>query len=720
MITEIKSKRIIEIKNGSIMYSIYVNDAGYLETVYLGRQIEILDYDAERNDIYHTITYWNVENNKEEVYADGFKFDAAPMELSSHALSDKRRSAIIIERQNGCYESDFHYVSYKTYRGIKPLAGMPHAHGDNCDTIEFLLKDNTSELYVKLFITVYDDKDIIVKNFEIENKGEPVKLLRAESMQLSLMSMDYSLVHFYGRWGRERAYTENPLHDGEQTVSSNLGRSSHIENPFVFLKSNGANSDYGEVIGFNLIYSGNFRFGVECREFFNASITYGINDEDFEWLLNTDESFVTPQAVISYSYNGVDKMSQNFHAFIKDNLITYRYDKEYKPVLFNSWEGCYFNFDTASIISYIDDALKIGTELFVLDDGWFGDRNDDYRALGDWYVNNKKIDMQRVIDHCHEKGIKFGIWFEPEMINPDSDLFRAHPEYSLKSADLSFRSLMRHQMHLDFSNPNAVDCIYAQMKAFLDKYRVDYIKWDYNRTIAEHYSETFRQGEVYHRVVLGYYSLIERIIRDYPDIMIEGCSSGGGRFDMGTLYYTPQIWTSDESNPARRVVISYNTSFGYPLSTMGTHVNDSKITSYKEKAILALFGTYGYEMNPNKLTESEIQELSEIAGIYKKYHKGVIAGGTLYHISPSGSSNMLVMQCVSRDKKTSLILVANKLAEQDYFRFIRVKGLAPDKKYKCNSDGAVNTGDYFMNVGINLSREWFSEFSFRLIILEEV
>lgn len=721
MIRYLNDKKVIELKNGSIMYSVYINSAGYLETVYFGKDINIYDYDQIRNDVTHSITYWNVEKDKECVYEDGFKFDSAPLELSSHALSDKRQSAIIVKKANGCFETDFIYQSHKIYNGILPIEG-PHAHGDTCETVEFLLKDATSELYVKLFITIYLDKDIIVKNMTIENHGEAVKLLRAQSMQLALPSMDYSLVHFYGRWGAERGYTESPLHDGTQMVSTNLGRSSHMENPFCYLKKSDANMNYGEVIGFNLIYSGNFCFRADCAEFRNVMISYGINDEDFEWALEKGQSFVTPQAVISYSYSGVDKMSQNFHKFIKDNLITYDKDKEYKPILFNSWEGCVFDFNTESIISYVDDACTIGTELFVLDDGWFGARSDDFRALGDWYVNKSKIDLHKVIAHCKEKGIKFGIWFEPEMINPDSDLFRAHPNYALKSANPDFISLIRHQRHLDFANPEVVENIYNQMKAFLEEYPVDYIKWDYNRTVGEHYSEILgdRQGEVYHRLVMGYYSLIGRIRAEYPDIMIEGCSSGGGRFDMGTLYYTPQIWTSDESNPARRMIINYNTSIGYPLSTMGTHVNNSTIASYKEKAILALFGTYGYEMNPNLLTDEEKAEINEIAIIYKKYHNSVVNNGTLYHIVSPNEGNLLIMQTVSKDKDASLILVTNKVNEQDKFRFVKLKGLDENALYKNSFDGSVNTGDYFMNVGLNLSREWMNEFSFKLIILEKI
>ena len=329
--------------------------------------------------------------------------------------------------------------------------------------------------------------------------------------------------------------------------------------------------------------------------------------------------------------------------------------------------------------------------------------------------------MKRVIDACHAKGVRFGIWFEPEMVNPDSDLFRAHPEYALGWGEDEL-SLMRHQLHLDFSNPAVVEAIYAQMSDFLQEYSVDYIKWDYNRTVAEHISRAYppeRQGEIYHRLVLGYYSLLGRLTREYPDIMFEGCSSGGGRFDMGTLYYCPQIWCSDESDPAQRMDIQFNTSLGYPLSAIASHVNDSKVAPYAAKAALALFGTYGYEMNPNVLTETEISDLAAHAELYRKYHRGVVEGGTLYHLRAPHEGNYMCMQCVSQDKSASLVLFMNKLKELEQFRFLKLRGLDAGKRYHNTLDGCVHTGEYSMRVGLNLSNGWLTEFSHKLILLTE-
>ena len=722
MIRYFRQERILALDNGSIGYAVYINDAGYLETLYFGGHLsDYSDFDCVRRaDEFDTPRY-RADEGKEAGYADGFKLDAAPLEVSPHGLADKRGAPIVVRGADSSFVTDLRYRSHRRIAGVPAVEGLPHAHG-NCETLDIVLEDRALHVRAHLYLTIFPDKDVLVKSFCIENAGrKPVQVTRAMSMQLDLPRSDYDLVHFHGRWGKERDYCCNRVTEGIQEVSSNLGRSSAEANPFVYLKERDAAADHGEVIGFNLIYSGNFKFRI-CKHFLGwLHITYGINDEDFEWQLAPGERFATPQAVIAYSAQGTDKMSQTFHRFIRENLMTYAKNEDYKPVLFNSWEGCLFNFDTQLILSYIDDACKIGTELFVLDDGWFGTRNTDETGLGDWTVNRDKIDLHRVMAHCRERGLKFGIWFEPEMVNPDSGLFRAHPEYALGWGRQEL-SLKRHQLHLDFSDPEVVENIYAQMKAFLDEYPVDYIKWDYNRTVAEHVSAAWppeRQGEIYHRLVLGYYSLIGRLTREYPHVMFEGCASGGGRFDMGTLYYCPQIWCSDESDPAQRIDIQFNTSLGYPLSCIGSHVNDSRVASYSAKAALALFGTYGYEMNPNRLTPEEMKELAAAADIYRKYHRDVIANGTLYHLCAPHEGNYMCMQCVSADRGASLVLFMNKLKEQDVFRFVRLKGLDEKKRYRNTLDEQVHTGEYYMRIGLNLSRYWPQEFSHRLILLTE-
>lgn len=727
MITFNKKTRIFHLTNQSISYYIYLNQEQRLEKLYFGPYLsEISNADAIRkaNVDNNSTQFYDDKDHQEKTFIDQFKSNYALLELSSHGVIDKRGAPIILRYKDGSRITEFLYVEHRINQGIQPLKDMPHAlDHDDAETLEILLKERNHQVFVKYFLTIYKDKDILVKNFEIINhEKEEVQIERAFSMQLDLPSMDYRLVHFSGRWAKERDYKVNDIVDGVQEVTSNYGRSSHEENPFVYLMEKNATMNHGEVIGFNMIYSGNFKWRSFTDYFHNLHITYGMNDEDFLWILKSNESFVTPQCVISYSSNGVDKMSQNFHAFIKVNLITYPYEKDYKPILFNSWEGCYFDFTTDSIVSYIDDAKKIGSELFVLDDGWFGRRDNDYDGLGDWYVNEKKVDLHRVIEHCHKQNMKFGIWFEPEMVNPLSDYYQNNPHCILKE-DNNPLTIARHQFHLDFSNPKVVDDIYEQMIKILDTYEIDYIKWDYNRVVYETYSYAYgkeRQGEIYHRLVLGYYSLLSRLIKRYPHIMFEGCASGGGRFDLGTLYYCPQIWCSDESDPIQRMFIQYNTSLGYPLSTMGAHANANPIASYQTKAQIALFGTYGYEMNPNRLSEKEMEELSEVAKIYKEYHQSVIENGTLYHISSPNETNFLGLQSVSQDQKSSLFLFMNLLKEGDCYRFVRLQGLDPEAYYWNSYDQQIFKGEYYLKVGINFSRDWFDEFRCLLIELKHV
>ena len=719
-----KEKRLFHIYNNSISYYIYLNYSNQLEKIYFGKKINIENIEAIRINPSDNWFHKYYDNNiKEELFSvDNYSPRSAFLEVGRHGLDDNRYSPIIIKKYNGITATNFTYIEHRIYKGYPIYDSMPYVHGDNIETIEFLLKDEYSDCYLKMNLSICLDKDIIFKNYEIINKGkDKVNLLRVMSMQLDLPHMEYDLHYFSGKWGKERGESIYSLNKGNFEVSSNYGRSSHEFNPFVYLTEKNANYEKGEVIGFNFLYSGNFKFHIETDFLEHAHIVYGINDYDFNWLLGNEETFITPQSIISYSYNGIDKMSQAFHRFIKENIITFTKDNQYKSILFNSWEGTMMDFNTGSILEYVDQAKNINAELFVLDDGWFGKRNDEWSSLGDWFVNKDKIDLKKVIDYVHSKGMKFGLWFEPEMISPKSELYLKHPEYALGYGRLK-QSILRHQFMLDLTSDEVVDCIYNQMVEILDNYQIDYIKWDHNRDIKEHYSQFLdsdRQGEVFHRIVLGYYKLISKLVNRYPSIMFEGCASGGGRFDLGTLYYCPQIWASDESDPLERMFIQYNTSLGYPLSSIGSHANNSKVSSYRTKCNLALFGTYGYEMNPTKLLEEEKKEIIEVGDIYKKYHNSVINNGILYHLSSPENSNVMSMQCVSIDKKKSLVLYMNKRKEHFKYRFLKLKGLDKNKKYLIN-DIQIMTGEELMNIGINLSQMYFEEVSSLLFVLLEV
>ena len=442
---------------------------------------------------------------------------------------DFRTTALRVRNADGNNSTFFDYINHEIYDGVVAPGKLPAAHvGDdaNVQTLEISLYDHCSRCMLFLYYTVFYESDVIVRYASLRNEGsEDVTVEKFSSLTLDLPGTSYDLVSLVGSHNHDREICQRtPLFYGNASIMSRRGASSHQMNPFIAVCDSEADENQGDVYGFNLVYSGNFKLRTFSDMWGGTHITYGINDEDFSWVLADGDSFVTPQAVVCYSSDGIDGMSRNMHDFVRNHVVAYRHDREYKPVLFNSWEGCYFNFTTDSIISYIDDAAKIGAELFVLDDGWFGRRNDDRDGLGDWHINTDKIDLGKVIAHCHAKGIKFGIWFEPEMINFTSDLFKEHPDYALREGNEDV-FLGRHQMHLDMTRDDVVDNIYNQMIAVLDKYDVDYLKWDYNRRVYEHYSGHLgaeRQGEVYHRLTLGYYKLLGRIAARYPDMMIEG------------------------------------------------------------------------------------------------------------------------------------------------------------------------------------------------------
>lgn len=687
MITFNEKEKTFLLTNNSISLFIYINANKHLETVYFGKASKDISLENNRKkyeDNYSTC-YFDHSTNKDMVTLDGASNHFSRFELATHSVGDHRPAPIIIQKKDGNYETAFEYVSHRIYKGYPHYEENPHAHDGNIETLEITLKDEFDEkLIAKYNISIDLDKDIIVKNIEFKNQGEEqVKILRALSMELDLEDNNYVVHHFRGKWGRERGEVTNPIIDGEQIIASNYGRSSHEENPFIFLAKQGADYSTGEVIGLNIIYSGNFKCSIFSDYANKSRITYGLNDYNFCWLLSKNETFITPQAVICYSENGIDHMSQTMHRFVKENVITYKKDNEYKPILFNSWEGSEMSFNTESIIAYIDDSIKIGSELFVLDDGWFSYRNDDTTSLGDWWVNKDKIDLDKVIKHCHKNNLKFGIWFEPEMISYESELYKNHPEYAV-GYTRNKQALQRHQFLLDMCNDEAVNNIYLQMKKVIDEYDIDYIKWDHNRDLKETFIPHLgndRQGEVTHRLVLGYYKLIERLTKEYPNIMFEGCASGGGRFDLGTLYYCPQIWASDNSRPASRMFIQYNTSLGYPLSCIGSHVNASEQSSYTTKAYLSLFGTYGYEMNPNYLSNEEKEELNFVANIYKEYHKELFEEGILYHLASPTEKDYMSMQVVNKDATKSALIVTINEFKTHFKTTIKLKGLSKDKNY---------------------------------------
>ncbi len=716
MITFDKNNKLFTLKNKNVMYAFFINELGQLQHLYYGKPNDDIDIkaicDLGEDWSRH---YYDYKDNEEKVTRYTY-VNRSMFEIPTSGYDDNRLKMIDIFT----HKSDFRFVSYQIIKGKYFSSTLPHFLDEEKEgeTLSILLKDTNKNIYLHVYYSILDDYPIIFKNQILENKDENIFLNRAHTINLDINRGDFDLIHFPGGWCNERQICRETLNRGIKKISSNTGRSSHEENPFIYLCDKDTTENGGEVYSFSLLYSGNFSFELEIDKYNQTRISGGINDEDFFFEVKKNESFEFPEAIMGYSDKGIGDLSRKTHDLIRNHLLP-KCDPELKEtILLNSWEGCYMDFDTEKIISFINTSKKVGARLFVLDDGWFLSRNDDSTSLGDWLVDEKKIDLTRIIDECHKNNLKFGLWFEPEMINPKSKLFSEHPEYAAVSLKDS-PYLSRHQLPLDLCDNEAVNNIFAQMCKIFDKYDIDYVKWDHNRTIDSAYSSTLddlHQGEFYHRNILGYYHLIGELKKRYPHIFFHGCASGGGRFDLGALYYTADIWTSDNTDPIDRLFIQYGTSMLYPLTTMGSHVSNKVTTSYETKANIALFGTYGFEFDPNKLTNKDIDELLKVNAIFDKYHKEVISDGDLYRVDSPFDGIMFNINCVSKDKSKTLSLCVN-LVELDGL-VIRIQGLDHFKKYKNSFDETVHEGNFYEEVGIVVKGK-INKYSSFLTILEE-
>ena len=637
--------------------------------------------------------------------------DAAPMEYGCNGSGDFRISALSVRNANGDSTTDIRYVSHRIYSGKDKIPGLPATYvNDNseADTLEIDMADPTTGITVTLCYSVFHDLGVMTRWAKIHNPTRNFcRLERALSLCVDLPSMNYDLITLYGRHCRERNYARRPLARGIQGIESKRGSSSHTQNPFAALVSKGADEDHGWCYGFNLVYSGNFTAMAECD--YNATTRFilGINPTDFSWKLEPGDTFHTPEAVMVFSDSGMGEMSRIFHRFYNRNLVRGPWKMAKRPLLINSWEGALFDFNTDKLVAFAKEAQKLGLEMLVMDDGWFGKRNDDTNSLGDWYVNEEKLPggLSRLIEEVNALGLKFGIWFEPEMISPDSDLFRAHPDWHIHVKGRE-PLIGRTQYVLDMSRPEVVDNIWNQMYAILSKNKIDYVKWDFNRNISDAASAALdadRQSEFFHRFVLGTYELMNRLVTTFPDILLENCSGGGGRFDPGMLCYSPQIWTSDNTDPVDRVSIQYGTSLCYPASAMGAHVSAARRTGFATRGDVALWGSFGYELDPVKMTEEEKEMVkAQVAEYHKCYD--LIHYGDLYRLlCPWDDHRFAVWQFVSEDKNEALVTKVTMDNVWDHFQIVRLRGLDPKKMYHCPQLGITCSGALLINAGINLT-----------------
>lgn len=703
--------------NNEISYIIRVLQNGQLGHLYYGKKIR------DREDFGHL-----VEIKKRAMapyyYKDSFfSLEHLKQEYPSYGSGDMRYPAYEILQENGSRLTEFKYKSHEIYQGKKKLEGLPATYVEDdseATTLEITLTDDVIKTDIILSYTIYEDYPVVTRNTKfVSNNEEKIVITNAMSACVDFPDYDYEMVELTGAWCRERKIETRKLHHGLQSVYSMRGCSSSNYNPFIALKRPNADEFNGEVYGFSFVYSGNFLAQVEVDTYDVTRVTFGLNPNTFNWTLRNGESFQTPEVVLVYSDQGLNKMSQTYHKLYRTRLARGPWRDKERPILINNWEATYMDFNEEKILKIATKAKELGVELFVLDDGWFGKRNDDTSSLGDWYPTPSKLPegVAGLSRKVTDLGLEFGIWIEPEMVNKDSDLYREHPEFLMVSPERN-QSHGRNQYILDFSKPEVVDYIYDMLdKAFADA-KISYIKWDMNRCMSEVFSQgndSDYQGKVMHKYILGVYSLYEKLLAKYPNILFESCASGGSRFDPGMLYYAPQAWASDNTDAIERIKIQYGTSMVYPISCIGAHVSAVpnhqvfREAPIETRANVAYFGTFGYELDLNLLSPEEQEQVRQQIAFMKEYRE-LIQQGTFYRLVSPYEKNYTVWQVVSEDKKTSLVGFYKPLQETNVgFRSVKLQGLDPEAEYSVSINtketitNSVSYGDELMNLGLSLT-----------------
>lgn len=705
-----KENRLFHIKSKKTSYVMRVLETGHLINLYWGRKINSnkIDYVVKKRQCGSFLA--NLDN------VDALHLEIIPQEYPSYGNPDLRSPAVQIKLANGTTVTDFRYYSHEIYNGKKALQGLPATYVENEDeaeTLEITLKDELAGLRVILSYTVFKNYDVITRSCKVVNDSkEEVDVLRALSANVDFRHSDFDLIQLSGSWARERHIIRTPLRNGGQCVESRRGASSHDQNPFIALVSKDTTEDKGEVYGFNLVYSGNFLANVEVDMHSNARAQIGINPFDFTWNLEAGGEFQTPEAVMVYSPNGLTGMTHIYHDLYRERLCrgTHR-DKE-RPILINNWEATYFDFNNEKIKDIAKESSNLGIELFVLDDGWFGERNNDDCSLGDWFVNEEKLKggLSSLVKDINEMGMQFGLWFEPEMISPKSKLYEEHPDWCIH-IDGRVRSEARKQLILDLSREEVCDAVIEMLTNVLKSAPISYVKWDMNRNMTEIGSPAWpakKQKEVAHRYMLGLYKILENITTNFPNILFESCSGGGGRFDGGMLYYMPQTWTSDDTDAIERLKIQEGTSLVYPVSTMGSHVSAvpnhqvHRITPLHTRGVVAMAGSFGYELDITKMTDEEKEEVKSQVKFYKNIRK-TIQFGDLYRLKSAFDSNEAAWMNISKDGNNLVVSYVKKYAEANVLpKRLKLKALDENSLYEISETGEVFGGDELMYIGLEI------------------
>lgn len=661
-----------------------------------------------------------------------YSLDTLPLEYACDGVGDYRVTGAAAVHSDGSCALDLRYKSYRISKGKYSIKGLPAVYADvsESETLEIVLKDKYSDIEVTLRYGVLPKLDIITRCASVANNtNEPVILTKAASLCLDIPHGEWEWVHFHGRHAMERLTERMPLCHGIQESSSTRGTSSHHQNPTVLLCSPDCTETSGSCIGAALMYSGSFQTKIQLDQMEQVRLVMGINPELFRWELKPSEVFDTPEVIMSYSSNGMEKLSHNFHKVIREHVCRGKYKLAERPVLINNWEATYFDFNEEKILKIAEQAASLGVDMLVLDDGWFGKRDDDCSGLGDWFVSEEKLNggLGKLAEKIKSLGMKFGLWFEPEMVSEDSDLYRSHPDWAIKIPSRNpVRS--RYQLVLDMINPEVRDYLFGAISDILKNADISYIKWDMNRSICDWYTPCLsaeNQGEMPHRYVLGLYELLERLTTAFPDVLFEGCSGGGGRFDAGMLYYCPQIWCSDDTDAFERTKIQYGTSFFYPVSAIGSHVSavpnhqTGRITPIETRAVTAMAGSFGYELDLNTLSHDEKQEVKEQIVRFKK-DGPLIHNGLYYRLSDSLNDKYAMWGFVSEDKKEVLVHGVIFRTEPNRTQYlVKLRGLLPDTNYRLAENGEVYKGSALMNGGILLPKSWGDYASIEMHFISE-
>ena len=653
-----------------------------------------------------------------------YSLDALPQEYPSLGTGDFRNYALNIENADGSQCCNPVYITHEIEAGKYTLKGLPfvRAEENEAETLKIILEDPVTKVELHLLYGVLEKEDIITRSVIIKNAGKaPVTVKKAQSACLDFLHGDYDLIKFHGRHAMERNMERMPVSHESIRIGSRRGTSSHQYNPGVILVGKNTNEDSGSCYGMLFVYSGNFLVEAEKDQYDQTRIQMGLTDELFAYPLEAGAEFTAPEVILSYTNKGLSRLSQQYHHCIMNHICQGKYVHANRPVLINSWEAAYFDFTGDTIVELAKEAKALGIDMVVMDDGWFGKRNDDNSSLGDWYVNEEKLGgtLTKLIERVNAEGVKFGIWIEPEMVSEDSDLYREHPDWAITIPGRKpVRS--RNQLVLDFSRKEVRDEIFKRICAVLDQGNVEYIKWDMNRSLADIYAPN-----VTYDYVLGVYDFLEKLTNRYPDILIEGCSGGGGRFDAGMLYYTPQIWCSDNTDAINRTRIQYGTSFFYPVAAMGSHVSavpnhqTGRVTSMHTRGVAAMSGTFGYELNPALLNAEEKAEIRAQLAQYREYQE-LIREGDYYRLSNPFQDNFAAWMVVSDDRSKALVSVIRLTAEANPpAAYVTLKGMEEDAFYREKTTGKVYPGAALMEAGILLPAA-VSEYEAYQIALERV